>query len=243
MNSLKDISPEDFERIDRFLLGKMEMNERHIFEAELETNPKLRAETDVQRELIRAIEIGGLKDSLENIHKKTIQKKESRPSRNNWFAIAAGLVAVISVAIWAVNHQSTNEALFAQYTSTDPGLPVPMSASANYAFHDAMVDYKAEKYNKAIEKWTAQLGESENHNPLNYYIGSAYFNQGKYTEALPYFEKAQNEDASSFRAKAQWYEVLSWLKLDDTQKVLTTVSLPDSPYKDRIEAIQQELKK
>ena len=243
MNSAKNILPEDFERIERFLLGKMETNERNIFENELETSPEFRAEMESQRDLIRAIEIGGLKESLEEIHNKTILKDESRPSRNNWFAIAAGLAAIISVAIWAVNYQSTNEELFAQYTTTDPGLPVPMSASANYTFHDAMVDYKAEKYDKAIEKWTALLGDNEKNNPLNYYIGAAHFNQENYAEALPWFEKTLNDPSSSFHAKAQWYEVLSWLKMDDTQKVLATVSLPDSPYKDRIESIQQELKK
>lgn len=243
MNSAKDISPEKFERIERFLLGKMETNERHIFESELETNPELRTEMEALSEMIRAIEIGGLKESLDDIHTKTISKNESSSSRKNWFAIAAGLAAIISVSIWAMNHQSTNDSLFAQYTTTDPGLPVPMSASANYTFHDAMVDYKAEKYDKAIEKWTALLGDNEMNNPLNFYIGAANFNQGKYAEALPWFEKTLNDSSSSFHAKAQWYIVLSQLKLDETQKVLATVSLPDSPYKDRIEAIQLELKK
>ncbi len=243
MNSAKDISPEKFERIERFLLGKMETNERNIFEKELETNPELRKEKEAHQELIRAIEVGGLKESLDEIHNKTISKNESRPSRNNWFAIAAGLAAIISVAIWAVNHQSTNEALFAEYSTIDPGLPVPMSASANYTFHDAMVDYKAEKYDKAIEKWTALLEDNEKNNPLNYYIGAAYYNQEKYNEALLWFEKTLADSSSSFHAKAQWYEVLSQLKLNETQKVLATVSLPNSPYKDRIESIQQELKK
>lgn len=243
MNSEINISPRDSERIERYLLEKMDPNERNIFEAELDSNPELHTELNVQRELIRAVEVGGLKEDLDKIHAKTIQKSSARPSRNNWFAIAAGLAAIIAVSIWAVNHQSANDSLFAQYSTTDPGLPVPMSASANYTFHDAMVDYKAEKYDKAIAKWTALLKEGKNDNPLNYYIGAAYFNQNNYAAALPWFQKELNDSNGTFHAKAQWYELLCQLKLNETEKVLQTVALPDSPYKDRIESIQQDLQK
>src|SRR5690606_34600771 len=118
---------------------------------------------------------------------------------NNWLAIAAGIAALIAVGIWALNFQSETDSLFAQYHTTDPGLPVPMSASEEYIFHDAMVDYKAEKYATAIEKWKALSAETPENTTISYYLGASFFNQEKYNEALPYFEMVMTDSSSKFQ--------------------------------------------
>ena len=117
-----------------------------------------------------------------------------------------------------------------------------MSASVDYTFHDAMVDYKAEKYDKAIEKWTALSAETPDNLTITYYIGASFFNQEKYAEAIPYFEKVMMDSDSKFQAKAQWYTVLSWLKTENTEAINQVVPVADSPFAGKITSIQQELK-
>lgn len=241
MTSVKNIEPEEFEQIEKYLLGKMNPEEQTNFESTRDNDAVLRQKVEEYRTPIQAVQAGSLKESLNDIHQKTIDASTS--SRTNWFAIAAGILILISISFWVLNRKTPAERLFAEYVTTDPGLPVPMSATSGYKFHDAMVDYKAEKYDLAIKKWTLQLATDSGENGLNYYIGSAYFNLGNYTEALPYFAKASSQKMGDFQAKAQWYQVLTWLKLDKTSEVLQTNPLPNSPYSERIELIQNQLKR
>ncbi|NEN24458.1 hypothetical protein G3O08_13180 [Cryomorpha ignava] len=240
MNSIHNISPEDFGRIENYLQGKMMVLEKQEFEAELKNNQELQEEVAIQKELQLSIEAGGLKESLNDIHNTVIL--ETKSSKNNWFAIAAGIAALIAISVWALNFQSNNDALFAQYSTVDPGLPVPMSASADYSFHDAMVDYKAEKYDKSIEKWTVLSAENPKNLTITYYLGASFFNQEKYIEALPYFEKVMLENSSKFQAKAQWYAVLSWLKTENTEAIKKVSPVSESPFAEKINSIQQKLK-
>ena len=240
MNLTHNISPEDFGRIENYLQNKMTTREKQEFEAEIESNQQLQQEVAIQKELQLSIEAGGLKESLDDIHSAVIQ--ETKASKNNWLAIAAGIAALVAVSVWALNFQSDNDALFAEYSTTDPGLPVPMSASADYTFHDAMVDYKAEKYDKSIVKWTALSTENPENLTIRYYLGASFFNQEKYIEALPYFEEVMMNNSSKFQAKAQWYAVLSWLKTENTEAIKKITPVADSPFAEKIKSIQQELK-
>ena len=241
MNSIDNISPEDFGKVELYVLGKMDRHEAQEFEAKLENDSALRNEVEIQRELQLSIEIGGLKASLDDIHEKVIKKEV--PSNTNWFAIAAGVAAIVAVSFWALNFQSTQEELFADYATVDPGQPVPMSATDDYSFHDAMVDYKAEKYDKAIEKWTALSIENPDNTTIVYYLGAAYFNLEKYNEALSYFEQTLEDPSSRFQEKAQWYSILSWLKTENNDAILKTTPLPNSAYESKIKTIQQKLRK
>lgn len=240
MNSIGNISPEYFGRIENYLQGKMTDIEKKEFESELENNPEMKKEVAIQKELQLSIEAGGLKESLNEIHNAVIG--ETKQSKTNWFAIAAGIAILIAASVWILNFQSNTDALFAEYSTVDPGLPVPMSASVDYTFHDAMVDYKAEKYDKAIEKWTALSAETPDNLTITYYIGASFFNQEKYAEAIPYFEKVMMDSDSKFQAKAQWYTVLSWLKTENTEAINQVVPVADSPFAGKITSIQQELK-
>src|SRR5690606_8455444 len=240
MNSIKNISPEDFGRIENYLQGKMTALEKKEFETELESDQELKQEVAIQKELQLSIEDGGLKESLDDIHDAVMPELKS--ARNNWLAIAAGFAILIAAGVWALNLQSPTDSLFAEYNTVDPSLPVPMSASADYIFHDAMVDYKAGKYEKSIEKWTALSAQNPENFTITYYLGASFFNQEKYTEALPYFEKVMMDSNSKFQAKAQWYTVLSWLKTENTEAIKQVKPVSESPFAEKIASIQQELK-
>ncbi len=241
MNTNNTLPPEEFTKTENYLLGNMTIAERKDFEVELETNSVMQEELAMQKELQLSIEAGGLKESLHAIHEKVIAKRSSS-KKNYWLAIAAGIAALVAVSVWTLNQKTPEDALFAQYASIDPGQPVPMSATADYSFHDAMVDYKAEKYDKAIEKWTVLATENPENKTLTYYLGASYFNQEKYNKALPYFEEVMVIEDSRFQAKAQWYAVLTWLKTENDAEILAITPLPKSEFSDKIKDIQQKLR-
>src|SRR5690606_34514175 len=149
-------------------------------------------EVQLQKELIDAIQLGALRESLEEIkyqeNKRGEESIDTQPNRY-WYAMAASVLALVAITVWTFNKTDPQEKIFAEYAEYDPGLPIPMSTSANYNFFDAMVDYKNEMYEKAISKWTVLLLEDPENDTLNYYIGSAHFVLQDYEKAIPYFTK------------------------------------------------------
>ena len=242
MTTHDNIPPDEAEKIDRYLMGAMAPSERADFEALLAASPEMQREVETRKTLINAVEAGAMREKLDEIHNRLQPAAHTSTKHANWWAVAAGIIILLAAGIWALNRNSPEENLFAQYATLDPGLPVPMSASSAYAFHDAMVDYKAEKYDLAISKWKEQLKEYPESDILNYYIGAAYFNQENYREALLWYAEAEKKQEGKYRYKAQWYSVLSLLKLNDRETILATQPLEGSPYADRILEIQQALK-
>jgi len=230
---------ENFERIERYVNDRMSADEKNQFEKELKSDDKLASEYEEQREIQMAVEIGALKENLEDIHEDLAYSQ--KPSKTNWWAIAAGIAIILTVGIYLFKQNSPEEQLFATYSTTDPGLPVPMSSVDHYIFYDAMVDYKAEKYDVAINKWKGLVRAEPTNDTLNYYVGSAHYNLENYGEAVGYFEKVNPDSDSPLRYKSQWYRVLAWIKLDQKDKILAEKALEGSPYAERINEVQKAL--
>lgn len=239
-----EISQTLYERIESYLLNTMSEQERRKFESEIAENESLKKEVQIQKELLQAVELGALRESLDAIKTKrtTMDDGGSSEPRRYWFAMAAGFAALVALGVWMFMKPNVNAELFAEYAEQDPGLPVPMSTTDQYDFYDAMVDYKNEQYEKAIDKWSLLLAIDPKNDTLNYYLGATYFNRAEYSNALPYFERVNDLESLEFRAKSQWYLTLSWLQTRNYSAIdsLSNVALP--PYRERIESINDALK-
>ncbi|MCB9180996.1 MAG: hypothetical protein H6593_06040 [Flavobacteriales bacterium] len=154
-----ELSHERFERIEAYLLGTLSPEDRTRFEAELEADEQLREEVSLQREHIRAIQLGGFTRTLEQAAQRHSENDESgrvlslARSGRNWVPWAAAIAALVAVAIWALVRPPLNERVYAEFHVPDPGLPVPMGAAEDHAFHDAMVAYKLGDHAEALMKW------------------------------------------------------------------------------------------
>ena len=230
---------ENFERVERYINDEMSAEEKAQFENDLKSNAELSKAYEEQCEMQMAVELGALNDSLDEIHNEVVG--EQKNSKNNWWAIAAGIAIIIAAGVYLFQQGSPQDQLFATYSTTDPGLPVPMSSVDHYIFYDAMVDYKAEKYDVAINKWKGLVRAEPTNDTLNYYVGSAHYNLENYGEAVGYFEKVNPDSDSPLRYKSQWYRVLAWIKLDQKDKILAEKALEGSPYAERINEVQKAL--
>ena len=237
MKEKENISQKEFERIESFILNKLPEERREAFAKELETNADLRKEVDIQRQTMLAVEASGMKNRLDIIHQKLI----SKGNLNIWVAAAAGVAILITVGFWLINMPGKTDKLFAENVTIDPGLPVPMSATDNYTFYDAMVDYKSGKYDLAIGKWTTLLQLNPENDTLNYYMGAALFNAEKYEQAIPYFEKVSKLNQSTFYGKSEWYMALSFLKLKQFNRLEMLAKESQSNYSDQIKQLNQKL--
>jgi len=232
----------EFDRIERYILNQLSAAERLEFEKEMDADPKLRKALREQEMFINAVKAEGLKSDLDSIHSELYSKTSNKNSRPLFFSIAASVVVLIGFSFWFFGQEETQTELFAEYQYTDPGLPVPMSATDNYDFYDAMVYYKQEDYKAAISKWEKLLKDEVQNDTLNYYIGASHFNLNEFDQAEPYFEKILNSQESAFVYKAQFMLLLSNLHEGNAEAVQNVTPLKGSPFESEIKAIQEKLK-
>jgi len=229
-----------FEAIEAYVMGTMPTPQRDRFEQELAANHDLRAEVELQRTNIRAVEIGGMDRLLKDLAR---EERSSTPGAAGWthyLKYAAAVVLLLGVAIWAFTRPTPNERLFATHYIADPGLPVAMGATDDHAFQDAMVAYKLGDFREARGTWTVLLQAAPQNDTLRYYIASADLAMGDVPAAIPALEDLA-KGHSAFAAKARWYLFLAYIKADETEKA-RSVALDDDPvYGERIRAIKTKL--
>lgn len=230
-----------FERIEAYVLDRLDPEERQAFEQRMAADPEFRAEVDLERENILAIEFGALQRMLE-------QGREERTSigstTGHWVGrlkYAAVIAVLLGGAWWVLQRPSANERLFAAHYVPDPGLPVAMSAVEDHAFHDAMVAYKLGDNDEAITKWSALLKEEPSNDTLRYYIGCAELNAGRPDQAVPLFRAVAELPGSVFAAKARWFWLLALVRSGDPEAARALPFAEDHPYAGQAKAVIAEL--
>jgi len=225
----KDISRAEFERIERFLLGKMNEDELKQFKADLKRDEYLRDEVNLQAKLLATVESGSMsanasiqtakmQESREPLSGPEVARGKRPVSRYRWHAVAAALVAVV-VSVWYFGlRPSHEEQLFEAYFVPPKGLITPMSATDNYLFYDAMVDYKQGDYPQAITKWRDLLEVQPKNDTLVFFIGAAYLAHGDAVKSTPYLEQSVSYTESVFNDEAWFYLGMAQLKLGDTEQ-------------------------
>lgn len=230
-----------FERIEAFLLGDLKGTDRERFEGEMDKDADLRAEVELQRENMLAVELGGVERAMRKI------MQQDRPQGRGWgqylkYAAAAAAVAVLLLgALWWLGRPPLNERLYAEYHVADPGLPVPMSATRNPAFQDAMVAYKLGDYAEAGRKWGALLADSPGNDTLLYYIASASLAKGDAKAAIPLLERVAGNGASGFHERARWFLFLAYLHEGRLADMRAMGMSNDPQYGERARQIEAEL--
>ncbi|WP_353779320.1 tetratricopeptide repeat protein [Winogradskyella sp. 3972H.M.0a.05] len=228
MNQNNDISPEEFELIESYLLNTMTDSEKETFESKLSTDETLREKVEDYRALLKAIESQSLKEKLDAFHDESIEQTDvvalddNFSSSTSWYktyGIAASLIVFIGLAsLWYFNQPSASEKLYNDYFSPDPGLPTLMSNSnENFEFYDAMVTYKQGDYDSAITKWNTLLEAKPQNDTLNYFIGVAKMANKEVEEAIKHLEVVTESDTNSFKNEAHYYLGLAYLQIDNIE--------------------------
>lgn len=240
---------ENFELIEKYLMGRMSTEEKVAFEDRLNHEPDLRTEKESMAEMILGVESLHLKNKLKDrkigdqkkSQNKVVDLKPKSAFSFQKLAIAASIAAVFFCGWWFMKPtMNSDDQLFAQAFSVDQGLPTPMSESTNYSFYDGMVEYKMENYDKAIEQWTSS-SESIGKDTLGYYLGMAYMNQNKNTAAIQKLESIANE--SAFAQKAQWYLVSLLIKEQNYAEAKKRIKNIPSSIHPKYEEVKKLLEK
>lgn len=228
----------DFELLEKYLLGRMSPEEASLFEIRLEKEPELSAEKQEMEDALMAIEYSALKDTLgdfevpyeadetgKGVTGGAEPPKKGRIISMRMISVAASMLIFGFALYFIVQKMYSPGVDFQEIFYKDPGLPTVMSETDRYLFYDAMVDYKAGKYETALEKWqnTSDVGLDT----LDYYSGMALLNMGNWEEARVELEKVPEE--SSLYDKSNWYRVYILLYQKEYEAASTLLTeVPDT---------------
>lgn len=239
-----------FEEIEAYLMGSLSIADQVHFESRMVEDPDFHKEVEVQRENLLAVEFGGFSRNLQRIsnnyrieHPMIPPERGSRGVSKAWvMGIAAGIALFLGMGWWFLARPDAFERVLAEHFVADPGLPVPMSATNDAAFHDAMVDYKMGEYPNAIAKWNILLANDPHNDTLRYYLANAQIGEGHLPEAIQFYTGLATDSASEFREKAEWRLFLSYVQMRDTEQVQNFKVSSGSRYAAEVYAIQELLK-
>ncbi len=216
------ITQKEFENIERYLNDSMSVEERKTFELDLKSNSTLTQHLDEQKLMHEAIETQSLKEQLDMFHEdvsdiKTFKRDTSKVISFNFRKLAVAAALIIAAGSFWFFNGSSNEKLYAKHFTPDPGLPTTMGETANFAFYDAMVNYKQGDYKTAISKWEVILQSKPKNDTLNYFLGVAHLANNNEDSAIQFLNNVTQNSTSDFNNDAFYYLGLAYLKADNIE--------------------------
>ena len=230
-----------FEAIEAYVLDRMSGSERAAFEQRLTREPDLRAELELEREHIHAVELGGLARTLRVVAAE--EHASHATGHRSWgrlLAYAASVAVLLCATIWWFARPPLHERLFAEHFTPEPGLPVTMGATDDPAFADAMVYYKEGRYAEAGTRWAPLLAQEPANDTLLFYTAMIDLANGETTSALTKLTTV-SEGASIFQRRARWYLFLAYVQHDRTGDARALQLEEDSVYGERAARILSQL--
>lgn len=221
--------------IEGYLTNTLGAEERVAFEHKLLQNSDLQQKINELKLLLLGIQETEIKTRLSEFHQGLVSNNGSLPlkvsKKLNFprMAIAASVLVLLSMAIWGIwFRQPLHQKLFSRYYSPDPGLATVMSQSDSYDFEKAMVEYKNEAYQQAIEAWEVLLAKKPGNDTLIYFIGSAQMAMEQYEKARENLKQVAGHSSSAFQRDACWYLGMYYLR--ENQKRMAIEYLTQSGY-------------
>jgi hypothetical protein len=238
------MTAEVLEKIEEFLAGRIDREELQAV-ADRHEVTDLDAEIAWLRDSQVAIEAAGLRDQLRETLPAAPRAnvRRLRP-RRLLLAIAASALVLVAAALWLWRDDRPGGGLYADYEFVDPGLPVLMSQSDQYALYDALTYYGEGNYPVAIEKLRALQAAGAGSDTLQYYLGASLLYAGEPAAARTALDPVRTAPTSAFAKRAQWLWVLAALREGDRSLAAPVleaiVADPQHPFRAEAQRLQTQ---
>ncbi|HEX8529419.1 MAG TPA: tetratricopeptide repeat protein, partial [Cytophagales bacterium] len=205
------------DRIDRYVLNRMDGDERAQFEALLHVDAGLRGEVAGQQKIAALLEKAGdyqLKKRLDQVYADTVGRENAGARRlgtglpRTAWAVAASVVLLVALLLWLWGRPATTpDELFTEYYRPEPYLVTRGQADAppGGAF------FNQGNYRQALEAFGANLRQNPGADYDLLYAGLCYLELGDYGRAEESFTRVAGR-SQLLRGQATWYLALTYLK-------------------------------
>lgn len=224
--NLNDISQQEFESIEAYLSNELSNDDLLKFKNRLENDEKFASKVEDIKTILVGIEAQTLKEQLNVFHEELMSEEKSAEAPEvkvraiNWKRIAVAAVLIIGLGSFWLTNGNSNDRLYSEYFTPDPGLPTTMSSNDNYEFYEAMVDYKQGNYKTAIDKWEALRNSKPESDTLNYFIGVAHLAHKNEKNAISFLKTATENPEFALKDDAFHYLGLAHLKMGNIEDAI-----------------------
>lgn len=214
-------------RIQAYLDGELQPEDRAAFEKELADNPALREELQLQEEAHLLLKHGVREQSRREVSDLFAEEfpETRKPSAFPWFRVAAAVLVLavsIPLGIFFFKGPSHSDLFDSYFQPMEDRITTMGGPSAVDVFQKGLSAYNQEEFTSAIE-WFDKVPSGDSlYDYALLYSGNARLAQGKAKKALEEFMRIK-EEKGGFPAEARtWYLALCYLKLEqaDSARVL-----------------------
>jgi len=230
-----DISPEEFDLIERYLGKTLTGEESVAFEKRLQEEPVWKEKVNEVNLLMLGIRETALVKKLEGFHhalagESLIKKTKPVISMARVWLVAASCIALLGLGYWwLMGSESKYDKMYAAYYQPDPGLPTTMSVANNYQFDKGMVAYKAGDYREATDIWLGLAQSMPGNDSLFYFLGVAELALQHRDKALNYLKPLADDPQKPYSKEACWYAGLLLLKEGKTEEAAAFIRKAQHP--------------
>lgn len=233
------------ELINAYLDGKLNSEDRKLFENLLQDDPNYQAELEKQREL--------RKETLQSEPKSGTNPSDeihSHPLKTglrSWLisATAAVIIVVFGYFLWTTLSMSPGEKLYAKYYQ-----PFPHQANSSPGENTGDIASKAfQAYAKGNYKmaaeWFEQVKTPHDSGFALFYLGICYLEIGRPDKAIPVLNRIPVNSAIVSKEVASWYEAMGYFKLnmlDKGKSALEIAAAKPNPYQAQAKEVLKTLK-
>lgn len=239
-------------KIQRYLDGDLEEQERLDFEKQLKANPDLQSQADRYNILSKGIRYHNRMKAWQQIEKLEAEavsedKEVETSNRKVWpyWAFAASVALLVCSIVYLFFNPFDNSHLFAENFTPYPvlaGGPTRGEDDLLTLHKNAFAAYNNGNYEEAILLFEAGGDLEEDYLTL-FYLGNAYLATGNYQDAILAFEKTLAY-STAFAPQSRWYLGLSYLADGDEEKarlVFKELAAGTSSYSPKAKKIMDDL--
>lgn len=239
---------EQKERIENFILGKLDDKEMMQVNKELLENPELQTMFKEKEILIHGIRKGfdmDMKQLLKSEESLIRRKKRTRKINYSYIAgIAASILLIVASFIFFSNRQPDLQKLYADFYAPYPNVVSPISRD-NGITYTAYNYYENGNYTQALEGFMEMQDTDPENTAVIFYTGLTQLALMDNREAIKSFGIVSKMKDERFERPALWYTALAWISLENTAKareVLIGLKSGDDKYAKDAKALLKKIR-
>jgi len=220
------LSPEEMTRVEQ--LRKTDLNFQEEFELFEKAHQAIKFSTIID-----------LKAEIKGIHQgMNDSSKEAKTINLRWIAVAASILIIVSVGLYA--QQFSNQNLYSEAYTPVSDYITNMDGDLS-EMEKAMKFLDQKQFDSASYLFNNIYATTGEQSAL-FYAGHSHFQAGRIEKAIESWNKVSN----NYQAETQWYVALAYLKLGNTENSLKTLTAiitkkEDEVFVRRAEKLKEKL--
>lgn len=239
------------ERLERYLEGEMNVEEREDFEREMAADPELALQVRLHRRLDMSLgnrEEIEVENKLKGLMEEEVAEEpaQRRISYRPYLAVAAGIVLLALIGYFLLPQSVPPQELYAEhYFPYDGSGELRSGDSVPPTLWTQAFDlYDAGQFSEARAAFEEVTDVSPGNPRATFYIGQCHMELGEPALARKAFEEVLAEGQNLYLSQSQWYLAMACLKLEDIACVeaqLEPLSREAGAYKEAAEKVLHDL--